>query len=224
MNLFAKLMVTSLVVALVLAIPVAAQVGYGVKGGLNVATLIGDDDEGLDSKTGLVFGGFFKIPLGPSVSFQPEVLFTQKGAKETRSGITIKVMHDYIEIPVLLKYDIPTQSTVTPAIYAGLSFGLIMSAKGSIDILGTSIEADIANEKSTEFGLVLGGSIDFGLGTGKFVTDLRYSRGLSELYESVLPYEVALLQQQGKLPLTDDYGNALDVKTSTISLTVGYAF
>ncbi len=53
----------------------------GIKGGLNIATITGDDIEGFDSKMGFVFGGFLTYEVNETFSFQPEVLFSRKGTK-----------------------------------------------------------------------------------------------------------------------------------------------
>ena len=56
--------------------------------------------------------------------------------------------------------------------------------------------------KSTDFGLVFGGGVDFGLGKGYFTIDLRYTLGLTTI---------------------SDFEDE-DVKNGAFSLMLGYSF
>ncbi len=84
----------------------AAQPGFGqslgLEAGANFANLNGKDvNNVVASRLGIVGGGFLYLPLSPSLAFQPEVLYAQKGAK-TADGTTTYQL-DYVEIPVLLE-------------------------------------------------------------------------------------------------------------------------
>lgn len=84
-----------------------AQIKFGVKAGLNIATLKGDIDD-VKSRAGLYAGGYARIPLAPKFTFQPEVLFSMQGAKfeysETYMGYYAKeksaFKFNYINIPL----------------------------------------------------------------------------------------------------------------------------
>ena len=73
MNKLVKLIVAILAVAAVLV--------KGVKLGLSMATLTGEDSEGLDSRIGLAGGAFVRVPIGEQLSIQPEVNYVQKGPR-----------------------------------------------------------------------------------------------------------------------------------------------
>jgi hypothetical protein len=111
-------------VAAALAAPAAAQkVSLGVKGGLNFADLVGSDADLVDAKTYLrgIGGGFAVIELNKSVSIQPEFLYAQKGAKFTEDGVDGKFKLDYFEVPLLLRFSVPTDvaTKVVPNIFLG---------------------------------------------------------------------------------------------------------
>lgn len=76
-------MFISLVLLTLFFASVSAQglTGKGLKGGLNIATLTGDDveNEGKKSKLGLCAGGFITYSINDIFAIQPEVLFTMKG-------------------------------------------------------------------------------------------------------------------------------------------------
>ena len=113
----------TMVMVLMLAIGVMAQdaekgsIYYGSKIGLNLANVKVDSESG-KSKTGFVIGSYLNFPLSPSISVQPELFWTDKGAKpKSDEGNTIKL--SYLELPVLLKYSIPTQGSMSPYLFAG---------------------------------------------------------------------------------------------------------
>ncbi|SEC31129.1 Outer membrane protein beta-barrel domain-containing protein [Tenacibaculum sp. MAR_2009_124] len=82
----------------------AQDVKFGVKAGLNVSTIrldyMGQDDPDIGSRLGFHGGITLEAKLSDSFSIQPEVLYTQRGAKI--EDATFKV--DYISLPVMAKY------------------------------------------------------------------------------------------------------------------------
>lgn len=190
-----------------------AEVKGGVKFGLNSAKLYGDDVNELedwvgklDSRLGFCFGGFVTFSIHEMFAIQPEVLYTMKGAKTEGQvlGETLKVWMNlnYVEIPVLAKLQIPTQGSIKPSLFVGPALGVKLSGKAKAEYAGESEEEDIEDIKSTDFGLVFGGGVDFGLGKGYLIVDLRYTLGLTTLSE-----------------FEDD-----DVKNGVFSLMIGYSF
>ena len=82
--------------------------GFGLKVGVNRSNIYDskNDDVVADAKMGFAVGGFFAIPLGDYIGFQPEVLFSQKGFKGTGkilgSPYELKRTTNYIDVPILL--------------------------------------------------------------------------------------------------------------------------
>ncbi|TFG88147.1 MAG: PorT family protein, partial [Candidatus Atribacteria bacterium] len=76
-----RLIIALALVALMSSTVFAEGMTFGVKAGLNLANLAGDDIE--DMKMKLCFGGgvFMNYPMTESISLQPELLFMMKGAK-----------------------------------------------------------------------------------------------------------------------------------------------
>lgn len=134
--------------------------------------------------------------------------YSQKGIKAsgTIDGITIsgKDVLGYIEIPVLLKFKIPTQGNFSPSLFADPYAAFLMSAKEKVEIDGMSEEEDIKDNFNTaDYGLCFGGSLDFDIGYSQLIIDIRYSLGLK------------------KVPLDVEEP---DNKHSVFSLMLGYAF
>ena len=166
--------------------------GFGIRGGLNFANL-NDIDADVDSRTGIMLGVYtnFLIPNSP-VYIQPEVLYTQKGY-EVGDG-TVKL--DYIEIPVLARFDFITDGNITPNVYFGPYIGFNVNAEAEGD--GGELDIDEAVE-GTDFGVVVGGGLDF----GRIDLGVRYGAGLSEIFED------------------GPFGDGSEAKNGVISITAG---
>lgn len=163
-----------LVFAIVIAaVSVQAQVGVGVKAGLNGYNFSGDDVEGEDFKTKFGFhaGGFVNIPVSSNFSVQPELLYSMEGATQKESGSDINFNLNYINIPVLLQFN--SQS----GFYAegGPQIGFLTSAKAETSGVDVDLKEFL---KGTNFSFALGAGyrLSSGLGFGA-----RYNLGLSNI-------------------------------------------
>jgi len=159
------------VLMLAFAITATAQektTRLGVKAGVNLTSFTGDDADGFESLVGFAFGGFISHSLSENIAIQPEVLFSMKGAKTEIGDIDLK--YNYIEIPVLLKYTLPTDGLLKPMFFAGPSFGILMSAEAD----GEDFKDD---SKSTDLSIVVGA----GLQIEALSFDIRYTMGMTEL-------------------------------------------
>lgn len=148
----------------------SSPVSFGLKAGLNVASVNDDDTK---AKAGL-YGGFFaNIPLASSFSIQPEVLYNGAGTKfENDSDARLNL--DYISIPVMFQYN------ALPNLYleAGPQFSFMINAKAKND-LGS---ADVNDAfKGFDFGIGLGAGYYF---TQDFGITARYVAGVSDIVEN----------------------------------------
>jgi hypothetical protein len=235
--------VLGMIVVLLLAASAMAQspIKFGIKGGLTLASLSGDGWDDVEdyigvtldnkSKMGFCGGVFVDLPLGASgVSLQPELLYVMKGAKAettTNSGtITLNIKNDYLEVPVLIKYNITAQGNLTPCIFVGPVLAFNMASKieaedVSEDLLDDVPDGDIENTKSMDFGLTIGGG--FGLAMGpvhKLTFDLRYTVGLSEILDDVAAADF----NETLVYIVNDDGSAPAFKNNDIRLMVGFQF
>ena len=98
------------------------RVELGIRAGLNLASVHGDDVsiEGLspENRVALSGGLFAGIRVAPGVLIQPEVLYTQKGARYEAAGEEAVIKLDYLEVPVLLKGRFGSGSA-RPSVFAG---------------------------------------------------------------------------------------------------------
>lgn len=175
------------------------QASLGVKGGVNFATVTGDDFDSPDSRTSFHVGLVGELPLADILSLQVEALYSGQGFKTNIDGGIIggngKVEYqlDYINVPVLAK------------IYAtrGLSFEVgpqfSFKVNEEIDSDANDDGGDINLNEAKDFDFGIAGGLTFQTDMGLFATG-RYIYGLTDIVEDA------------------------DVKNSVFQIGIGYKF
>ncbi|MCU4176502.1 porin family protein [Carboxylicivirga sp. N1Y90] len=179
-----------------------AQTKYGLKLGVNLANGSGEGFKDTDNRIAPAFGGFVRVPMAERLVFQPEVIYSPQGSKETavEEGINIDVTttFDYLNFPLMLKYYLDK----------GLNFqfgpqvGYLISSKVKMEFLGRKVDVDVKDQfKNLDFGINFGVGYDLDMGLG---FDLRYNLGLTDIVDS----------------------NEIDTdgKHGVVQFTAGYAF
>lgn len=141
----------------------AQEIKFGVKGGLNFASVSGDDTAGVDGVTSFNFGVVSEIPISGKFSFQPELMYSGQGYSFNDDTIALS----YLNLPLMGKYYV----TKGLSVEAGPQIGFLFSAKNE--------GADVKDSfKTVDFG------VNFGLGY-KFDNGLnfgaRYNLGLTNI-------------------------------------------
>lgn len=181
---------------------------FGIKGGLNLANVIGDDaPDNASMKIGFVGGAFMSYNFTEIFAIQPEVLFSMKGAKgDNDLGDEESWKLNYLEIPVLFRVNLPTDGKMDPFLCAGPAFGILMSAKAE--------DLDVKDDmKTMDIGVVAAGGIGYQMESGTLSFEVRYEVGMT----SVFNYDDAQLDEW---EMTDQP----DVMNSVLSFMVGYGF
>ena len=165
------------------------NVEFGIKGGVNLADITGDEVDSFDGRTCFHFGVMAEFNISDSFSFQPELLYSCQGSdysetvdlinepaiairKAVAVNGTIKV--DYLNIPLMAKY----YAGENFSIEVGPQVGFLLSAKNEYDFAGESTEEDIKDYvKGIDFGVNfgLGFKLESGINFGA-----RYNLGLSD--------------------------------------------
>ena len=173
-----------------------APTRLGLLAGVNLATFGGDDAEGADTRTGFVGGGYLSLGLTPGLSLRPELLYSMKGAKQSfdEDGVSgsVEARFDYLEVPILLAFDLPVAGSIQPQLYAGPTFAFRVSCEisgsgGGITISGDCedfVEPGEEGPRSFDAGALVGGALRFVLrGGSAFTVGARYTLGLTEIGE-----------------------------------------
>lgn len=146
--------------------------GVGLKAGLNVSNFsrtVGVSNRmfGAGAITGASAGGFLTYRLTPAFAFQPEVLYTMKGADI--GGTLSQLSVNYVEVPLLLKLTVPSQ--MGPNLFVGPTFSYKLWSRRS---------AKIETLNVWDYGFVFG----LGVNAGPFTVDTRFILGMPSIAAS----------------------------------------
>ena len=138
----------------------------GVKGGLNLASVYGDDasfsEDGIEFEPGFRMGfnagAFAEIPFSPQFGLEVGLFFTQQGAKYDESVTNTiegqEVVFDfesnlnlnYLSVPILAEFYIPLNSTGNFQIFAGPEIFYFLSGDQDYDLVAKSNGQEVYSE------------------------------------------------------------------------------
>jgi len=179
---------TIFLLALGLGVSTAAQAQYrgrggnvslGIKAGASLTNFVGADAKDVyDNRFGFHAGVFANIGLTKLVAFQPELLYSQKGAKTNAVDINYRL--HYIDVP--LAFHLNTDGFFFEL---GPQVGFLAAAK----LESGNASVDIKSYKTVDFGYLagLGYQMKYGLGLG-----LRYNGAFTNFPESATVGNVTL--------------------------------
>lgn len=184
----------------------AEVTGFGVKAGLAYANIRGHDVYDQNFRMGFSGGVFLTYGFGSSFAVQPEVLFVRKGSKYSngsgsdayRETLTL----DYLEVPVLLKFELLAAKSFRFHFFAGPSLAFKLRARVKATFGGATEVETLDSIKNTDFCLAAGFGLEYLLRRGRLAFDLRYTTGMGSLSKKA-----------------DD-----DIKNAALGFFVGYSF
>jgi outer membrane protein with beta-barrel domain len=144
---------------------------FGVKAGLNVASLNVEDGKDLNSIVSGHAGGLVHIHISPHFAIQPELFLSGQGGED--DGDKLKLI--YLNLPVLFQY----MAGNGFRLHTGPQLGVLLSAKEKIGNAEYEVNSSFDN---IDFGWDFGASYQFP-GSG-FGLDARYTVGLTDITES----------------------------------------
>lgn len=116
----------------------AQKTKFEARIGTNLSTLTGDEDEGVNSKVGLLVGGTFHFKILDWLYFQPSLLLTEKGAVEkvliNSEKIKTKVDAWYGEIPVHVSFRFPLGNDFSVRLNGGVYYSYGLMGKTSLEV------------------------------------------------------------------------------------------
>ena len=165
----------------------ASAVRFGLKGGVNLATLEIDDDSQsspleTNNKTSFYAGAFVNIPVGGNLRFQPELVYSRQGSKiqyvqenfptpGTNTNVNTEFDLHYLNVPLMLQLQTPGGFFVE----AGPQIGFLLTAED--DESGIDLKDQL---KKTDFGAGAGIGYLSRVGLG---INARYNFGFSNVYD-----------------------------------------
>lgn len=182
-----KLIVVVLAALCVVALaPRDLAAGVGIKGGYSLAkfSLVPADPEmSWQYLPSWVAGVYFDFKLG-FVSVQPEILYTRMGAKyaDAVEDFRLEYRFDYVQVPVLLKFNIVPAGPIRPFLYGGGYGAYLLKAEGFMQMGEDSETADLIEDlQRYDYGIVGGGGLAFKLPGISLSVEGRYNLGLANI-------------------------------------------
>lgn len=162
-----------------------AQVQFGAKAGLNLATQTGSDAGDSRVMANVNLGLFARFAVAPGFGIQPEVVYSGQGAGYRVNGVSDNFHANYINIPVLLKWWDRHSGLY---VETGPQVGFLVSAHEHVQ--GNSY--DIKDQlKSADFSWVFGAG--YRIPMSPVGIDFRYNLGISNVEN------LDVTQQQGSI-------------------------
>jgi hypothetical protein len=192
-----------------LALPASSSAQqFGIKGGINFASLTPEEDEDPETsrRLGPVGGGWFATPIGTRLSLQIEALFAEKGVTFEANPFGLdyaKIRLRYLEVPVLVRHDFGDPGGAARLfVLGGLAPAFELSARSTASFQGQVQTRDFGDAiKPFDLGLAGGVGVEF----GPLVVEGRYTHGLLHINE-------------------DDNGDEDRIKNRVFSVMAGVRF
>lgn len=200
------------------------KMSFAILGGINLQNLTGKDNNGNKLENDMIIGYHggvnIQIPIAPEFYFQPGLLFTTKGAKNTYGSLTGTYKLSYIELPLNLVYKGALGNG-----FVMIGFGPYVAygigGKASVEYNSTTYETDIEFKSVVETGdpwVPYFKAFDAG---GNIFAGYEMAGGLF----------IQLNTQFGMLKINPEdnrvikiYSEKLSVKNTGFGLSIGYRF
>jgi hypothetical protein len=148
----------------------AQETHFGLKAGMNLASVDVENNEDYDSKVGLHLGGLAHIHLTRHFALQPEVVFSMQGGEDDAGKLKL----NYINVPLLAQYMFDEGFRIQ----TGPQLGFLVSAKKKIGDVDVDYDDAYSN---IDFSWTIGAGYLFPVGLG---LDARYNFGINDIDES----------------------------------------
>lgn len=186
------------------------KIGFGFA---DISTEYSELNDLVDSRVGFNGGAFLTYSINRRFAVQPELLYVSKGAGKSALFFSVTWSIDYLEVPVLAKFDLKPNGPLHPNLLAGPALGILLSSK--FHIFGDSY--DVADGlKSTDLGFVFGGELDY-----RHITlDVRYTLGLVNTIDAAKINKLTGAQPNDLYYLEGDPTS----KNTNLAFMLGYRF
>lgn len=206
------------------------KVQFGLKGGLNLATVIVTDADiytDIKYKTGFTIGSLVEIPLNKYVSFQPEIIYSNQGYQyNEKSSNNVNLINynldnnatiNYLSFPILIKFYATKKFSIDGAFQFGILLKHSVLVKQTlaenfyIDPAIIILEDEIVIDKKD-----LTQKYDYAIGIG---TSYKFSKNIFGTFR----YSESLLNINKKNP-DISYDSKKMLFNRVFNFSVGYQF
>ena len=183
------LLVLSLALCLAASTLQAQDIQVGAKAGMAITNFVGDPDTDFDAKMNFVGGFPLLYPINRHLLLTPEIVYAAKGADAlaTVDGVPLELSFSviYLEFPLLAKYVLSPRKKVSPILTAGPVVSWNIDARVRFNAVGSDVEFNERDDsiKTLDYGVAVGGGVDFAWDLRRITVELRYTRGVSNLID-----------------------------------------
>jgi len=179
----------------------------GVKVGLTYSNITGDDTKDGDNnfKFGFELGAFMLYRINDLITFQPEILFTQKGVEIDGSGANTNLTYNYVQVPLLLAFKTAPGLKIYGGAYVSMLTNIWVSNSDATSEQESDFEDQLEKDASTyDMGISVGVMFR---GNNNMLFDFRYERGFNTITEN-----------------TKEGGGDYEVYNQTFKISFGWLF
>ena len=153
----------------------AQEVRFGVKAGVSLSSVTGDNTKEAKNLVGANAGIMADVSFSDLISFHPELLYSQKGFKLESGSATAQSRLSYLDLPLLLRVK-------ADGLFfeAGPQVGFLVAEKDEINVpgLGSSTSTSTDGTRKVDFGYIAG--IGYQLPQG-LEFGIRYNGGITDV-------------------------------------------
>ena len=157
-----------------------SSVYYGIRLGMNMATLTGDAPD-LGTKIGLNFGGTVGLRLSDTtpIFLESGLYYTGSGASKDKTTISL----NYLEMPILIKYGVQVTDDIALLPFVGPTFRYgLFGGKWKTSGAGKTDSFGDGKFKRADMGIKLGCGAEY----NKLYLELGYQFGITNIADWAL--------------------------------------
>ena len=156
----------------------SAQVQFAAKAGLNLARVVGDDDEDVKMLPTFLIGGRAEFGLNENLGLGVGLEVSGKGFKVEEMGVTGSLKPIYLQVPVQLFYH-------NNGFFAGFGPYIGFGIAGKAKIEDISVDLDFGNSSEDDVAPIdFGAGVELGYQFGAVRATASYNLGLSNIVPS----------------------------------------
>jgi hypothetical protein len=179
-----KIAFTGIFISTIPLSSVIAQTGaaFGPKTGLNFNSFQGFSAGKFESKINWQKGLFYNLQF-PIISIQPELLFNEKRAVQTKNSVRNSIDIIYFEFPLLTKLKLSIHHTYFPHLLIGpnIAYNIHSKINRTDNQTGESINSNAGSIRRVNIGGIIGAGIDMQNDWSFFTLDVRYGFGFNNI-------------------------------------------
>jgi outer membrane protein with beta-barrel domain len=207
-----------IILAVAVLLPLFSMAQFGIKGGVNFASVTNASDINASNESGFLVGVFLAPPSKGIMGFRTELIYSKQGYNYKTSTNTGTVNLDYILLPQLMQINI----TKFVSLQAGFQMAFLINAKAD----STPTSTGAGNPYGAAYSSMMDyyNKFDYGVAAGievhpfkGLLVGARYNLSLGNLYKDPSSYETSGGQPPSFIP-------QVDAKNNVVQLFVGWIF